>query len=139
MGQLMKHMKAMKAMRAMKGMKLTRQLAYTMARQARLTKPQLGVMAPQVPTGSPWGRTSQSSLNRNLSGVVHLVFCKLIAACKLKRKEQNDAYFVLILHYYAGILGQRSLGILYLGRVQLSLVKLLQLYPEPQTPAFFFC
>lgn len=53
MGQLMKHMKAMKAMRAMKGMKLTRQLAYTMARQARLTKPQLGVMAPQVPTGSP--------------------------------------------------------------------------------------
>ena len=36
-------------------------------------------------------------------------------------------------------LGQRSLGILYLGRVQFSLVKLLQLYPGPQTPAFFFC
>jgi len=53
MGQLMKHMKAMKVMRAMKGMKLTRQLTYTMAWQARLTKTQLGVMAPQVPTGSP--------------------------------------------------------------------------------------
>jgi len=56
MGQLMKHMKAMKAMRAMKGMKLTRQLAYTMARQARLTKPQLGIMAPQVPTREPMGQ-----------------------------------------------------------------------------------